>query len=241
MDYNIGFLKYIHFFIVYIVSWIMLFDSKYRPNIEWVGLLLTYIIFLVSTYYLSNDILGSPKSSDGVVYIFIIAIVFIAVSISIFVLTFYTLYYRFSKVKQNIKLTNNDKNNFDTFKRLFVSAIVLLYILCFFFFTLYKDTKTNIYNNFFDINFGDKTTSTPIINYLIITIKTLVSLALVIITSYMVYLSSEIYNAKDTQPIYSAEDDYKLHKNDLSNSSWMFRNLNMNYLLNYKFEVGFPE
>lgn len=217
----------------------MLFDDKYHPNIEWVGLLLTYIIFLISTYYLSNDILGSPKSSDGVVYIFIIAIGFIAVSISIFVFTFCTLYYRFSKVKQNIKLTNNDKYNFDTFKRLFVSAIVLLYILSFFFFTLYKDPKTNIYNNFFDIKFAD--TQFAPLDYPIITIKTLVSLALVIITSYMVYLSTEIYNAKDTQPIYSAEDDYKLHKNDIGNSSWMFRNLNMNYLLNYKFDVGLPE
>jgi hypothetical protein len=232
----------------------MLFDDKYYKNIEWVGLALTYIIFLISSYYLSNDLATSPKKGDPVMYIFIIAIAFIAVSISIFVLTFYILYYKFSRKKQNIKLNRDDKNNFDTFKRLFVSAIVLLYILCFFFFTLYKDPATNKYNNFFDINFGEpnvgplfKISMLPqlnfpaILDYTILSIKIVVSISLVVISSYMVYLSSLIYNAKDLQIYSSQENEYNIHKKDISNSFWMFRNLNMNYLLNYKFDIGMGE
>lgn len=238
MEYNIGFLKYIHFFIIYIVSWIMLFDDKYHPNIEWVGLALTYITFLVSTYYLTNDIVGSSNNGDAVIYIFVFSIMLITISISIYAFTFYTLYYRFSKVNQHIKLNNADKTNFETFKRLFVSAILLLYILSFLFFTLYKDTN-NKYNNFFDIQFAD--TSFPPLDYFIITIKIIISLALSIISIYMVYLSTDIYNARNTQVIYSSpENEYRIHKNDLGNSSWLFRNLNMNYLLNYKFDVGLP-
>jgi heme/copper-type cytochrome/quinol oxidase subunit 2 len=219
----------------------MLFDDKFHPNMEWVGLALTYIVFLVSTFYLSIDLLGSPKNEDAVMYIFIFAILFIAVSISIYVLTFYILYYRFSNVKQNIKLNRNDKNNFDTFKRLFVSAIVLLYILSIFFFTLYKDPKTNKYDIFFDIHFFN-TNKFPVLDIMFFIIKVAVSLALLGISSYMVYLSTEIYNAKDTQVIYSSpENEYNIHKNDISNTYWIFRNLNMNYLLNYKFDVGLPE
>lgn len=230
MRYDTGFVKYFRFILIDTICWILFFDKK----LEWIGLICSYIIFLVSGFYLSKDIFNSPNGMDQALYIFIFSMLFVFVSASVLVITFYTLYFKYLKINSKIVLNSNDRSDFDLYKRLYVSFMLLITLFCIFFFSLSKNNEPGIYQDFFYYDIKGPL-NIKILSLLII--KTILSVSLIGITSYMVYLSSKLYKLTNTQVYSSPENDYRVHKNDLSKNAWLFENINLNYLLNYKTEI----
>jgi hypothetical protein len=222
-----------------------------KKGTEIVGFSIASLTSIVLYIFLLLEILASPKSNDLVVFVFILAILSNIISVIFCLITLIDQKWRYSKKDLPMKLSSDTRSLFNKYKGWMVSENVLLMLLSILFFTLYRSDSNRMiskYNPFFLFQF-QKGRELLDISYLII--KLLLCTAVISISFYLFYLGYELTHLIN-KPLYTTRegepnnDTDGMMKNSQTNGytignpsilsyfNEMLRNLNLNFLVNYK-------
>ena len=243
-SYN-KFFKYINFYILFFVS----FYIMYQPNLELIGLILCLMFYYIIYGLLNLDIITSPKNNDPVLILLVLILSSSFLSFAFLISMFVTLHNTYGKYGLPIQFTKESREDVNIFKYLLVSNIVLTGIMVFLYFTAYKYDKGTVFINDIEIiyapffDFSNKTAS----GYIFLFFKLIITISLLGSTGYIIYQSyklSQLSSVKIVTPITEKNEDgsvtYKPPSFPFNNTfftnngiSNMFQNLNLNYMTNY--------
>ena len=141
MEHNtfINFFKYIYFFVIQILSFIMM----YNKNLELMGLISGILIATITHIFLVINIFASDKTNELVLYFILFSIILFFVSSVLMIKTLVHLHSKYSVKGSPILLTKENRKRLDRYKKMFISSIFLIGLLAFSFFTLPNNTKWN--------------------------------------------------------------------------------------------------
>ena len=166
---------YISYFIVFILTCVCLFNN----NLELIGFGLLFVINLITSLNVANDILNYKLNNDIIMFILAIGLTFTFVSIFLILITMGSLHIKYTKIGTPIVLSKKNRKKLDDFKIIVITNISVLSVLCFLFLITDK--------SFFFINFN----SHYLLNFFILFIKYVFSFGTVGMSSYLVYLSNQ--------------------------------------------------
>lgn len=244
------FIKYIYFFIMYVIG----FSLMFQTNLELLGLFITIGTNIINNGFLFLDINRSPKRIDSIAGILLIGIILCFISTVLILMTVVKLHSKFSLKNSKIRLSRDYRAEFDSYKQFLVSDIVLINILALLFFTIqkrgyfkndgtyqYLPAKNGYeYFEFFGWNFYS---FFDVISYII---KVCLTIAMLGISGYLIFLSNDIrlLSGKNYDQLYIPDDDpgysgtnYK-KRGFLSTLSHWINNMNINYITGYKINTG---
>lgn len=227
------FFKYIYFFIIHVIA----FSMMYSENLELVGYGVGIIMSFITAGFLWLDIYLSPKKYDPVIFVILVGILGGVISLIIFANFLMKIHAKYNSKGSKIILTKENRKRLDRFKSLYVTDYVLIAVVSLMFFLLYKDPNTGIYTPFFNI--PEKMLSTDTIFF---AIKVLLSLSTLGVSGSLIYTANEL-SKQNSKQLYIPEKQspdmpkkfpYKKEKQGmLGDVSSFFRNVNLNYLMNY--------
>lgn len=165
---------YISYFIVFVLTCVCLFNN----NLELIGFGLLFVINLITSLNVANDILNYNLNNDIIMFILAIGLTFTFVSIFLMLITLGSLHIKYTKEGTPIILSKKNRTDLDNFKIIVITNICVLGVLCFLFFISNK--------SFFFINFN----SQYLLNFFILFIKIIFSIGTIGMSSYLVYLSN---------------------------------------------------
>jgi hypothetical protein len=168
---------YIIFLTIYIISFFCMFEK----NIELIGYGLLYAINIFATIFCVKDLY--IKLNDKYTTIFltlIITLILNIVSSSLFIVSISRIY-KFSKDKQEIVLSHQNKKKIQLYRDLFISILVSLWVVLLYIFI----SKTPSFNINDIISKGLKIGSVEIIKFLLLTYPLALS-------SYLVYHTNNL-------------------------------------------------
>jgi hypothetical protein len=240
--------KYIYGILVYVFSTALM----YIKNTEMVGFSISTITSLILYAFLILEIAVSPKSGDLVVFVFILAIMANGVAAIFCMVTFIDLYWRYNKQGLPLQMSSHTRSILTTYEGWVVAENVLLLVLGFLFFTLYKGDNIrtiNKYNPFFLTQFQK---GSELVGLTFLGFKGLLSIAVVSISFYLFYLAYQL-TFLIKRPLYTTLDNGTkadisgMLKNDNGAKGYTIGNpsifpswnditkmLSLNYLVNYK-------
>ena len=243
--------KYINLFILQVIGFSLLYkyETRYRTtkgvngqilkfpylvdtknNLEIIGVVLTIAVNILVNTFLFIDIGNSPKRNDFVVYILLFSIIGLFVSEIFTLITLTHLHHKYKLKGSPIQFTRENRIKFNNLKALLISGIVIFCFLCLLFFTLPKIDDNGLYESFF--NFNDDLYSKIFSSF-----KVLLSLALLCIVGYLIYLTYKFSKLKNSQLTdITVKPDYDLNKM-IGKSPGFFENINLNFLANYNYET----
>jgi hypothetical protein len=227
----------------------------YNKNLELLGIGLSVTISIITNLFLILDVNGSPKSDDPVVAVIIIGIISLFISTVMFLILIVKLHHKFSLQGSPIIFTKDTRTNVEAFKTLFITNNVLIWLISFLFFSLYKIIMSKTYEsnswefklqNYFKKMYLNKdeiyvpfynTKFTSNIEQLFLIFKIILTCSILGISGYMIYLSSELSKISANRvyiPDHEEEEIPKtVPKKQFMNGAFnIFQNLNLNYILN---------
>lgn len=237
MNTNIKFIKYINFFIIYIISVFMI----YTNNLELLGMGLFIGINIVTHIFLLLDITSSPNSFDAVIPILIFPIISMFISNIMILITLTTLHQLYTKNGSSINMNKENKDNFDIYKKLLIINNILVAVMCFIYFNLTE--KKNIVSVFSNVQFipfynsnYEKFYDNLTINLFEYPVKVIMTIAMISISVYMIVLSYRL-SKLNSQQLYSPPNtnNTKTVPYNRANNfiGGLFSNLNLNYMMNF--------
>ena len=259
MEHNtfINFFKYVYFFVVQILSFIMM----YNKNLELMGLISGILIATITHIFLVMNIFSSDKTNELVLYFILFSIILFFVSSVLMIKTLVHLHSKYSVKGSPILLTKENRKRFDRYKKMFISSIILIGLLAFSFFTLPNNKKWNDisktinpqyesevdtpeYKSYYHL---EKIWNYDYINNSVFSImptiissfmKVGASLSVLGMTSYMVYLTNFLSKINANQlyippPKQSDLDHSQFTIGNKFSFADIYKNINMNYLTNY--------
>jgi hypothetical protein len=228
------FFKYIYFMIIQMLA----FATMYKENLELMGYGVGIIVSFVTAGFLWLDIYNSPKSSDPSLFVILLSMLGGIISLIIFANFLTKTHAKYNKKGSKIMLTRENRKILDKFKSLYMKEYFLIAMLSLMFFMVSKSKDGKTFLPFFEV--PEQLIST---NSIFFTFKVLVSIASLGISGYMIYLANELSKQNSNQ-LYIPEKDstnviYKFpYKKPnrfgfIEDISTFFRNVNLNYLMNY--------
>ena len=189
IDNNIC-LKYLSYIVIYIL-FIISFYCVYNKNVSLLGILLLYLTNVIYSIFTVKDLLESQKkNTNQLITLIIFSIVVInIVSSSVIISTLKSLHATYSKKEENIQISSKSRKLISIYIALWITVIVLLFILCSFYF-LEPPTFT-----FFDYNFNNKGVS-PMLLLLSFFLKVILSVGGLGLSGYMMYISTIFSSSK---------------------------------------------
>lgn len=234
------FFKYINFFIIYIISFILM----YKPNLELLGVGISFIINTIAQLFLLIDINSSPKSQDIISLILIIGILMTLIANTLVGMKLKEFHGVYSKKELPIRLEKEDRKLFDVYKQLYITIVIFIGVSAFLFFGIYKDTEKNIYESYFNFDFSPYLDNTGNFDFLMAGLQLIMQIikvgmaaSILGIGGYMLYAGVQFIRA-NTNNIYIPEEPPVTHDESIfahnttifSGVYDIFRNLNINYL-----------
>jgi hypothetical protein len=165
---------YTSYFIIFVLVCVCLFNS----NLELIGFGLLFVINLITSLHIANDIINYKLNNDIIVFILSIGLTFTFVSIFLMLITLGSLHIKYTKAGTPIVLSTKNRKKLDDFKIIVITNICVLGVLCFLYLISNK--------SFFFIDFN----SQYLLNFFILFIKIIFSIGTVGMSSYLVYLSN---------------------------------------------------
>ena len=227
------FFKYIYFIIIHVIA----FSMMYRDNLELLGYGVGIVMSFISAGFLWMDIYISPKKYDPVIFIILLGILGGIISLIIFANFLTKIHAKYNRKGSTIMLTKENRKRLDKFKSLYIADYILIGVVSLMFFLLYKDPTTGLYDPFFKI--PEKVVSLDSIYF---GIKVLLSISTLGVTGSLIYTANEL-SKQNSKQLYIPEKQspevpkkfpYKKPKSGmLGDVSNFFRNVNLNYLMNY--------
>ena len=235
MNSNIKFIKYINFFVIYIISCYMM----YQDILELLGIGLFIGINIVTHIFLFIDILSSPKNFDGVVIILLFPIICMFISNIMILITLNTLHQVYTKNGSRIQMNKENKQHFDMYKNLLVINNILIAVMSFIYFNLaaYKIPGNSQvqYTPFYNSNYNEFYTHLTI-NLFEYPVKVIMTIIMLFISIRMLHLAYN-FSILNSQQLYSPPNEDKpktLPYNRTNNfMGALFSNLNLNYMMNF--------
>lgn len=234
------FFKYINFFIIYIISFILM----YRPNLELLGVGISFIINTIAQLFLLIDINSSPKSQDIIALILFMGILMTLIANTLVGMKLKEFHGVYSKKELPIRLEKEDRKLFDKYKQLYITIIIFIGVSAFLFFGIYKDTEKNIYEPYFNFDFSPYLDNIGNFDFIMAGLQLIMQIikvgmaaSILGIGGYMLYSGVEFIRA-NTNNIYIPEEPQVTHDESIfahnttvfSGVYDIFRNLNINYL-----------
>jgi hypothetical protein len=170
----ISLIYYISYFIIFVLACVCLFNR----NLELIGFGLIFVINLITSLNVANDIINNKLNNDIIVFVLAIGMTFTFVSIFLILITIGSLHIKYTKAGTPIILSKDNRKKLDDFKIILITNISVLGVLIFLFFVSDK--------SFFFINFN----SNYLLNFFILFIKFIFSLGTIGMSSYLIYLSN---------------------------------------------------
>ncbi len=232
------FFKYINFFIVYIISFILM--SK--KHLELLGVGISFITNFIAQMFLLMDLNASPKSQDIIVMILTVGIIIIFISNVMVIIKLKELHGVYSRKELPIRMEGEDRKLFDVYKILYITIVMLIGFSAFLFFGVLK-LDNGTYESYFNFDFTEYIENGTI-NFIKVGIKILMQIlkismagAILGIGGYMLYAGVQ-FSKVNTTNIYVAEEPPVTHDESIfrhnstafSSAYDIFRNLNINYL-----------
>lgn len=234
---NDKFIKYINLLIVHFISFILIFQN----NLEILGLSLLTITNTITNSFLFFDIINSPKSGDAVVLLLVISIFAIAISSFMIFILLAKLHSKYSLQQAPVYLSYENRSLLDNFEKSFITNIILVFILSFLYFTLYRvgEGEKTFYLPFYNYSINP---NNIIGHYIFLLFKIIISLSSLLLSAYMLY-SSYLLSKIDVNKLYIPPNNHESkipdkfpHKNTQKIDNMftnMFSNINLNYIIGY--------
>lgn len=227
--------KYINLFFIYLIA----FSLMWSTRTELIGLVMSMVNSIITNLFLFMDISASPKKTDPIIAILYISIIGLFIVCSLIFTTISKLQINYSVKGQPLRLNREPRKQVDTFKILFTFQIIATGVLAFLFFTLKCNSPSlcdndNGYARFFS---ADPESS---VSYLILVFKSLLSMAVIGVTGYLIYLSNDIrkYNASNIHIPKKPTEKVILPNSANKDTIFdIFRNVNLDYLMSYKTDL----
>jgi len=187
MDDCMSFLTYLSSFAIFILAII----SMYHKSTSLLGVLLLYLVNFIYSILFAKDIFSSEKSNTNTVISFmLIAILFLNITSStIIVMTLRNLHVNYMKNNETIQLSDKSRNLISLYLTLWVSTIVMLWVLFAFYFI------EPISEPFFNYMFIGQEFS-PLFVFFGLLLKFAFSFLSLGISGYMVYLAKMFSDIK---------------------------------------------
>lgn len=253
----INFFKYVYFFVVQFLSFIMM----YNKNLELMGLISGILIATITHIFLVINIFSSDKTNELVIYFILFSIILFFVSSMLMIKTLIRLHSKYSVKGSPILLTKENRKRLDRYKKLFIGSIIFIGLLAFSFFTLSDNTKWNDisksinpnyisqietpgYESFYHLeeiwnyDYINNSLSSIIPTLISSFIKVGASLSVLGMTSYMVYITNFLSKINANQlyippPKQTNLDSSQFTIGNKFSFADIYKNINMNYLTNY--------
>jgi len=226
------FFKYIYFFIIHMIA----FSMMYSENLELLGYGVGIIMSFITAGFLWMDIYISPKKYDPVLFVILLGMLGGLISLMIFANFLTKIHAKYNAKGSKIMLTKENRKRLETFKSLYITDYLLIAVVSLMFFLLYKNTD-GTYAPFFQI--PESLIHLDSIGFLI---KIALSVATLGVSGSMIYNANELskqnakqlYIPENQSPDMPKKFPYKKPKYGiLGDVSDFFRNVNLNYLMNY--------
>jgi hypothetical protein len=228
------FFKYLYFLAVFIIATVLMFHKRLEILGWGIGLTISMITYI----FLFLDVSSSPKSQDYVVFVIYLTILAQLLSNIMFSMTLKNLHHEYSARGHPIQLNEKYKKKFQDYKILFVTEYFIVGTIAFLFFTLYVSSAGNM--PFFNTHMTQDNF------YLIIPslfFKVILCLAALGISGYMIFASYKFQKLKGkiryVKPNTLTYDPSSFSVGGDTDSPFsIFQNLNLNYLMNYRTDLG---
>jgi hypothetical protein len=213
----------------------------YNIPMEILGYGVGIIMSIITAGFLWSDIYFSPKSTDPVLLVLLISILFGVISLIIFGAFLSNTQYQYSKKGGKIRLTKETRAKLNKFRDLYLYGYFAIALLSLMFFLIYKNPDTG-FEKFFKIPTAFFSTDS-----IIFAIKVLLSMGTLGITSSMIYTANDL-KKQNIKQLYIPDDEgadgphnypYKYKRkrtNIIDDINGFFRNVNFDYVVNYNIE-----
>jgi hypothetical protein len=228
------FFKYIYLLAVFIIAIVLMFHKRLEILGWGIGLTISMVTYL----FLFLDVSSSPKSQDVVVFVIYLTVLAQILSNIMFSMTLKNLHHAYSAHGHPIQMNERYKKKFQDYKILFVTQYFIICTIAFFFFTLYMSEAGN--HPFFNIHMTQD-------NFFLIIpslfFKVILCLATLGISGYMIFASYKFQKLKGkiryVKPNTLTYDPKSFTSGSPADSPFtIFSNLNLNYLMNYRKDLG---
>jgi hypothetical protein len=226
------FFKYVYFIIIHFIA----FSLMYSQNLEMLGYGIGITMSFITAGFLWLDIYNSPKKNDPVIFVILLGILAGIISLFMFAKFLTNIHAKYNAKGSKIMLTKENRKRLDTFKSLYITDYVLIGTISLMFFLAYKNTD-GTYMPFFKI--PENVFSSDSVFFVL---KSLLSVSTLSVSGYMIYVANEL-SKQNSKQLYIPEKDspdtikkfpYKKPKGlGLGGISDFFRNVNLDYLVNY--------
>lgn len=215
----VDFFKYINFFFIYVISFVLMFIKRF----EMIGIGLSIATSILSNLFLFLDILFSPKNNDVVVIVIILGMASLFIS-NVFVLNvFVKLHKEYSKKKRPIEYSKKMDKTVKLYKQLFIWNTVLIWITAFLYFSRPKQNDATYFPYYY--------LSKNPLDIFIFVFKLLSSVSIVGISGYMMYISQQFSNTRTSNLI---TEKTKNDEEKSTNSVIPYYFTNINYWFNMR-------
>jgi len=188
-------IKYIMFFIIYIVLTILFVYPKLELIVYFVYVIMNVLVYIL----LFMDIVASPKFFRPALIVIFSAMALILTSNMMLIILLFKINKTYPVAKQMpIQLQNDNKSKLDRYRSCLISANTLLFTWAAFFFALHKEAGDSMrYTPFFEDRlfskerFGAEWQANPVLYLLKVALfffKFAISVVLLALSGYMVYL-----------------------------------------------------
>lgn len=241
------FFKYINFFIIYVISFVLMF----KQNLEMLGVGMSFIINMIAQLFLLMDINSSPKSRDIIALILSFAILMVFISNVMVSIKLTELHSAYSRKELPVRLDKDDQTSFNIYKIVYITIVMLIGISAFLYFGV-LEVKEGVYEPYFNFDFSKYVDSNNNINFMgvglqlfMLILKGSMMLAILGIGGYMLYAGLQ-FSKINTNALYIPEEPEQTHDTSIfrhnsttfSSAYDIFRNLNINYLIQSRHTIS---
>ncbi len=179
--------RYIIFFIVYVMAFSCLFNS----NLELLGFGLLFSINLVTSFFISSDLLGmsSSKYDPGLMVLYS-SMGLNVVAMLLVLLSLISLHNNAAVGGTSIQLSPKNRKNLTNFEIILTTNLMLMLSLC----TLFFLGKPGL--PFFSVAFGQ---NTAIREFFFLIVKVVFSAGTLGLSGYLIYMANAIMKIMGTQ------------------------------------------